>query len=481
MRTLTLLLLAACTGAPPPPKAPKGIKLEVRLPEARDAVEVEHHVFVWPRTAPPAGDTHTACEWWEGRRAGLEFARTGTADGTLGWGVIDITQERIGFDGQQVAPLENGEIVGDIGDDLILNPLYEKLLPAREQLDAWNETCGSVFRDRVLVAADADLPTQTLSRVLFTLSQLRFDRVGLLVGDREPTDRDTVPPKDSVPVTLLHRGDVVEAVGPDGIRRATGKLEDLESLTALALDGKPLGCTLYIPTNHSRVEQMTAVLDASYGFGSRRVFAMTRPREGKPGPAPERPGRSPSERISVDTTGAVVWLDAPVIGVHEDSPVSCHPHEDSYGPRFTPPELLADVLLPFREEPGVHRSPMADLGAFGGTGDPGESRIPSVASAVLGPDGYEAATVEARATLTPALVACATEALDRLSADSPAELVLRVKPDGAASASLQTPLSLDDPLNTCLMDAARAATWPAPGPHQHAMITWTVSAVPAAR
>ena len=472
MRTLALLLLSACTGAPATPRVAPGVTYEVRLPDARHATKTDLANFVWPRIDPPEGTTpdSEACVWWSGRYAGHDYAKRGLVSGELGWGAVHVTATEVGFDNRTMATLDRGLVPKTQRDALSILPLSAALAEARGRLDRWHEACGVVRRDRPVVVADGDTPNETLGLVLETLSVHRFGQAAMLVADRDPGERKPVDADDPGSFAVIRQlGDQVEALSIDGTRRASGQVNDFESVVATALNGEKYGCTLLAPQALGRWSTVAAILDTAHAYGSRRHLIKPVP------PGPERPvepatGRRPTESLGLEHTAGVLWVDLPDWSRSTGEPLLTCAHPDGFaGARVAAPEPLEIALRstaagqvridPTLARPALSVAEPVYWGALD-FGEPGDRP-------------------EAIATLEAALDECVTAARER--ADAPAQVIVRfaVGPDGRAHTfDLLSPVP-EDTVHDCILTAFGALpAFPPLGEHSHAAVVWPVAILP---
>jgi hypothetical protein len=476
IRALFVLALTACGGSTPPLRAAP-LQVQVRLPAARHAIEVEASTFVWPSLAPPeTGASPEACAWWRGEFEGRDFARRGLMDGSLRWGVIAVTRSDVSFGGLRVASLdERARPAKEDVDRVALQPLSETLAMARRIQDAWYEACGQVFRDRPLVVVDGDVPLDTLGYVLDTAAIHRFPRVALMTGDREPGPARPVEPDDpGYLVVVSQQGTQLRTFDSAGIRRRTGPLDQAETLLATALDGQKFGCTMFVPQATSRVDELTATLDTVTAFGSRTHLVHAVERFQDPGELPIREGRMPTEWVAFEQSLGVLWLELPATSPGTVENVRCDDIIGGAGGKEVPlsPGLLLalETVAPGTE---IRANPLLSSRTLPVV-EPGGSPIHIVAR---GP--VDVGEPGARpAALQPALAAaeaCILPTQGRSLPPSVAAVHVEFGPNGVPfDLFVETPFP-EDPVSTCLRDAFTMIPSVAPLPeHTYAAVTFTV-------
>ncbi|MFT7521542.1 MAG: hypothetical protein ACI9MC_003693, partial [Kiritimatiellia bacterium] len=399
--------------------------------------------------------------WWRGDDK--DFSKHGLIDGSLRWAAVTVTPTSIGFAGKPLIALTAGRLDG--GEAIA--PLSRVILDARRIQDSWYEACGDVTRDRPLIVADADVPSNTLVKVLDQLASLRFPRVAMLVGDREPThpkEKHTDEPAHMVAIQIA--GDQVRVMSDNGDRQAAGSLKELESLVAKALDGQRYGCTLLTSQPGGRWAQTTAALDAASAFGSRRNLLVggVLP-SGSASPAiPPRAARTPTEWLALDATVGVLWLDLPTVAFSgTPDAIPCGALVGG-GTDTLDLSLGLQAALQTGSPPGASTMArhLTDYGTLvPGPGTPPYSQRALVLASADLEWSIDSETVE---RLDTAVLACIAEVTDR-AAPKTAQVVvgMEIDPTGRVKerwlASTTIP---NDPVNNCIVDAWAPLTTAAP-------------------
>lgn len=450
MRWPTLLLLLACTTAPPRPERAEPLRLEIRLASARKATQTHLGTYVWPTSAPPQelGADDPLCLWWQGAREGIPTAHAGLRDGSLRWGLLTVTRFEIQFGGERVLLLTDGLPEPDQVQGRSLPALSEVLVAARAHLDTWYEVCGSVYRDRPLLVVDADASVETVGLVLQTASDLRFPRVAALVRDPSPGDRREMDPSDPGNLAVIRqRGEQLEAFSADGSRRHQGPIRDMQSLLASVLAGERYGCTLIIGEGQTRWEELAATVDTTQNFRAHSSFVLFEPKTSPPAPPPVRP-RSPIELLSPDRRAAVLWLELPSVQWRDVTKVPCDAIIPGPLGREAPlPNALRAALDSHDQEIPTSSSLPSEI-----------SSAQELSLSVVGP--FEPGTPEAP---SPALLplldrarACVEEARERPESPSTVALGFEIGPDGGIFDRYTASFDSQDPVHDCLKGAFEA-------------------------
>ncbi|TVQ91580.1 MAG: hypothetical protein EA397_09565 [Deltaproteobacteria bacterium] len=447
MRTALLSLLLACSSGRERPERAEPLQLEVRLPNARRAVQTHLGTYVWPTSLPPEDLTQDdpLCRWWHGARGQIPLAHAGLREGQMRWAVLSITPDALSFGDSKVLTLDRGhpdpaEVVGGR-----LPKLSEALVDAREHLDAWYEVCGKVYRDRPLLAADADVPVQTVGLVLQTASDLRFPRVAALVRDPSPGERRTMDPDDPGHLAVVRqRGEQLELFSADGTRRRAGPIREMQALLGGVMGGERYGCTLVIGEGQTRWEELAATLDTSQAFRAHSSFVLFEPRSDGLEPPPDRPG-TPRELLSTDRRASVLWIELPSVQWRDVDRVDCG--DIVHGPLG-------------REAP----LPVALRAALDHHGDeiPAKPHLPSglraetpISLRVVGPAELGSAE-EPVPPLAPFLArakTCANEASARPESPSEVAMGFEIGPNGQTFDRYTASLEPDDAIHACLTQA----------------------------
>lgn len=470
MRAL-LLTLAACSWSAPRPERAESLALDVRYASARHAAETSLGVYVWPSAPPPddLGPDDEACRWWQGTRDARPFAHKGLRDGFLRWGAIEIGASTLRFAGERVVDLQDGALPR--GQELeALAPLATALAEARHIQDAWYDVCGTVYRDRPLLAIDADTPVQTLRYVLDTASTLRFPRVAALVSDPKAARRPPMDPDDPGSLVVVRQtGRSMEVFSPAADRRVTGPIDELEPMIATALDGERYGCTMIVARAGTRWEELAATLDSSQAFRTHSNFVHFDDHPGQTSPAPERYGQL-TERLNSDLTAPVLWMELPVLAWRDTDAVQCDAVTSGGRGREAPlPEALELALEPAHDEVTVRSG--LPRGAR-------PSRGERIGLRAIGPVqiGTPDAPAEPLVPVISAAIACADEAAERSDAPDEVALGFQVHPDGSIHSPFTASFRPSDPIHACLASALEPLdALPAPGEHRYATVFLGVS------
>ncbi len=195
----------------------------------------------------------------------------GLKKGWLEYRVVEVSRHAIRTVHGDVVPLDGGTVRVDYLNGTLISALYDVLHAASDASRARAEACAEWSEQgELLLAVDRRVPFETVSAVLYTAMQARYERIAFMVRDPRPTSPPDLAADANLEAILVITSDgsieVAHAGAPEGAH-SPGVAELGVALDTVLGGRANLGCAAVVPYMDVPWSLVSATLDELAALG----------------------------------------------------------------------------------------------------------------------------------------------------------------------------------------------------------------------